>query len=263
MRKAFTLIELVVAIGVLAMVLSFASAIFKISIDSQRTAIANAEIMQKLRTITDQLDADFKSVMYEYRGSVTFNTETFNIGGNSVDVNSDCIAFFTSGDFQSTGQYAGRTMAGNVACIFYGQPDPNSFSAVPKPQDKILLRRQTILAGDASSDGSSTGEFYKKSLSEWRVDPQFADPRNWARRPLIDPSDLQTYLTMYLADGVDNFTIEFAEWNPTGQLRWTRTKTGTPQNINTRAFKFTFTLYDPKGVIENGRTFTHIVYLHD
>jgi hypothetical protein len=28
-----------------------------------------------------------------------------------------------------------------------------------------------------------------------------------------------------------------------------------------RALKFTFTLYDSKGVIKEGRTFTHIVYL--
>ncbi|MHC4675460.1 MAG: hypothetical protein ACYTBZ_23490, partial [Planctomycetota bacterium] len=30
-----------------------------------------------------------------------------------------------------------------------------------------------------------------------------------------------------------------------------------------RALKFTFTLYDSRGIIENGRTFTHIVYLGD
>ena len=29
-----------------------------------------------------------------------------------------------------------------------------------------------------------------------------------------------------------------------------------------RALKFTFTLYDSKGVIKGGRTFTHIVYLN-
>jgi len=28
-----------------------------------------------------------------------------------------------------------------------------------------------------------------------------------------------------------------------------------------RALKFTFTLYDSKGIIKKGRTFTHIVYL--
>ena len=30
-----------------------------------------------------------------------------------------------------------------------------------------------------------------------------------------------------------------------------------------RALKFTFTLYDSKGIIKEGRTFTHIVYLDD
>jgi len=28
-----------------------------------------------------------------------------------------------------------------------------------------------------------------------------------------------------------------------------------------RALKFTFTLYDSKGIIKEGRTFTHVVYL--
>jgi hypothetical protein len=30
-----------------------------------------------------------------------------------------------------------------------------------------------------------------------------------------------------------------------------------------RALRFTFTLYDSKGIIKEGRTFTHIVYLDD
>jgi hypothetical protein len=30
-----------------------------------------------------------------------------------------------------------------------------------------------------------------------------------------------------------------------------------------KALKFTFTLYDSKGIIEDGRVFTHIVYLGD
>ena len=60
--KAFTLIELMVAIGILAMVFSFAGVIFNVSIDSYRTAIANAEIMQKLRAITSQLDSDFRGL---------------------------------------------------------------------------------------------------------------------------------------------------------------------------------------------------------
>ena len=262
MRRAFTLIELVVAIGILAMVLSFSSAIFRVSIDSHRTAIANAEIMQKLRAITDQLNADFKSIAPGYGGYIGFNTDTFTIAGTSVDVNSDCIAFFAAGDFQSSAEYGGKTMAGNVACIFYGPADPNSFGQVPKPKERILLRRQTILTADAPPAGSDPrGEYYIKSLSEWRVAPPFADPEDWVKRPLIDPKDVKAHFVMYLAKGVDNFTIQFAKSDPSGKINWVRSKQGGPQNISTNAFKFTFTLYDSKGVIREGRTFTHIVYL--
>ncbi|MHC4157360.1 MAG: type II secretion system protein [Planctomycetota bacterium] len=49
MRRGFTLIELVVAVAILALISSFAGAIFSVSIDSHRTAMANAEIMRKLR----------------------------------------------------------------------------------------------------------------------------------------------------------------------------------------------------------------------
>jgi hypothetical protein len=51
-----------VAMGILAMVMGFASVIFRVSINAHRTALANAEIMQKVRAITDQLNADFKGL---------------------------------------------------------------------------------------------------------------------------------------------------------------------------------------------------------
>ena len=55
--KGFTLVELLVAIGI-----SFAGVIFNVSVNAQRTAMANAEIMQKLRAITGQLNADFRGL---------------------------------------------------------------------------------------------------------------------------------------------------------------------------------------------------------
>src|SRR5512138_931069 len=62
MRRAFTLMELVVALGIMALVMSFAGVIFRVSTDSHRLALANAEIMQKLRAITEQLDSDFRGL---------------------------------------------------------------------------------------------------------------------------------------------------------------------------------------------------------
>jgi hypothetical protein len=67
---------------------------------------------------------------------------------------------------------------------------------------------------------------------------------------------------MYMAKGVDNFTIKYAEYDTTTQkVLWNRSTEGSPGGIRTNAFKFEFTLYDSKGFIKNGRTFTHIIFL--
>jgi len=276
-NKAFTLIELAAAVGILAMVLSFAGVIFKVSINSHRTAIANAEIMQKLRAITDQLNADFAGVRRDRGGYITFGFDSSQIDGRIVQAKSDNIAFFANGDFQSTRQYdrfdpAGnllshRTVPGNIACIFYSMLDPNSYGRVPEPREKILVRRQTVLTADqflSDADSNPRGEYYKMSLSDWRVVSPFADPNDWAKKPFMNVHNLRDQdLAMYMAKGVDDFTIQFAPRHTPGPVQWWPIGANRPQKINPRAFKFTFKLYDSKGVIERGRTFTHIVYLGD
>lgn len=268
MRKAFTLIELIVAIGILGVVLSFAGLIFRVSIDSHRMALANAEIMQKLRVITEQLDTDFRSVIFEYGGKNTARTQTYTIDGKDYTVNSDSVVFFASGDYQSTDQYGTNpeTVAGNVAAIFYGQPDPNSYTREPEPREMWLLRRQTILAPEAEVDDSDpTGEYYATSLEAWIAGTPRADLDNWIKPPVIDPRDLQANQPMYLAQGVYNFTISYLEVGDevgTEPVAWKRYEGGDGvANINPYVFKFTFTLFDSRGIIKNGRTFTHIVFV--
>jgi prepilin-type N-terminal cleavage/methylation domain-containing protein len=293
MRKAFTLIELVVAVALLAMVFAFAGVIFKVSINSYRTAVANAEIIQKLRAITDQLNTDFKGTISPPYGKVRFvypdtsyvdSKLIYTASDTTMDVRSDSIIFFANGDFQSTKQYqytkstggtALKTVSGNVACIFYGLADVTTYSSEekPDPKKKILMRRQTIL----TSDSSLTQNFNlidrkeycdKQSLAKLIADPAFdvnalMDDKN------LDPNDPND-LVNYMAKGVDNFTIQyvggenpdqgkpFYEWRPKNDKI-----VGWPKELNPIAFKFTFTLYDSKAVFKEGREFTHIVYIGD
>jgi prepilin-type N-terminal cleavage/methylation domain-containing protein len=272
MRKAFTLIELVVALGILAVILSFAGVIFRVSVESQQMAIANAEIMQKLRVITEQLDADLKGGVfrdfqypYRYGGYLCANLDTLpdrTDRARTITANSDGIIFFAGGDFRSTGQYGNpvRTIAGNVACIFYGQPDPNSYAFAPEPREKLLLRRQTILAVSGPAGGSDPrGEYCTKLPQEW-----FVDANDWVRRPVVATDSVQPSLYyMYVAQGVDDFTIEYVDASTqqwTGTIPWVRPAIATPTDIvKARALKFMFTLYDSKGILKKGRMFTHIV----
>ena len=284
MKRAFTLIELVVAVALLAMMLGFASVIFRVSIEAYRTAGANTEIMQKLRAVTDQLNADFKGQIWNPPGKVRFGFGNSDIDGKNVEVRSDSIAFFANGDFQSTRQYDGKTVVGNVACIFYGQAD----TSTNKPKEKILVRRQTILTSDTSLtndfDLDDLAEYCnedeKSSLAELIADPSF-DANSLMGRPDWDSNDLgEDDLVMYMADGVDDFTIQYVGTdydefgNPVEEFDFNQWR---PENKNIKsdsgkwkdksfaplAFKFTFMLYDSKGIFENGRRFTHIVYLGD
>lgn len=210
---------------------------------------------------------------------------------NTNGVRLDRIAFFAEGDFQSTGQYRvgvkEKTIVGNTAAIFYGQtvhPDPNS-TDLATIRKKILARRQTIIPIDPNLNLPDQDklkpprEYYEKSLSVWNAEivarkPE-ADVNNIAERPTYDPAarpaDMNDLSVMYLAKGVHNFAIQYAEWDPRKKMYvwkptyddlknhssdWQKKRT-----FSTEALKFTFTLYDSRGILKNGRTFTHIVYL--
>jgi len=172
MKKAFTLVELVVAVALLAMVISFSSVIFKVSIDSHRTAAANVEIMQKLRAITEQLNADFKGLQKDAPLLIWFDQDD----ANDSDPRFDQIMFFTVGDFQSSQLYYNQEptneydkdykyVRGNAARVYYGlaksrDPEDNDMTAPYDldSKDRVLARRQHILTSD--------GDLY-----EWPVDP--------------------------------------------------------------------------------------------
>lgn len=346
-NKAFTLIELLVAIGILAIVLSFASVIFKVSINAQRTAIANAEIMQKLRAITGQLNSDFKGLRKDGEIFVIWAASPVPAGYKDNDLDGyerfDRIMFFADGDFHS--YRANPMVRGNVARVTYILAKRNGIAAPGQARAKrMLARTQHILTSDpALADSLDPNnftelqlyqwnnwyEYSKMSLDEWKMIP-------WANKAdmlsvicdvtvgqsniseqfkgaEIDPADPNS-IHMLLCEGVGEFKIQgwyddqqrwVPEVDPDGdgtlldtdfipdpngadeldRVRVPGVLYPYPPNgavvINNidysreqvdeahfgaipglgRALKFTFTLFDSKGIIKEGRTFTHIVYL--
>lgn len=197
-NSGFTLVELLVAIGLLAIVISFAGVIFRVSINAHRTAVANIEIMQKLRAITGQLDSDFKNLRKDGEIFVIWSAYAVPAGGyrdNDLDgyERFDRIMFFADGDFHS---YRPNPMVrGNVARICYSlanRPfkDPTIDPLRPaqqKPQTRMLARNQHILTADpilASTGDPNTFtddlqwrlwnnyfEYEKTTMDEWKLIP--------------------------------------------------------------------------------------------
>ena len=328
-RRGFTLIEIVVVIGLLVIVIFFVGNIFKASIGSYRTAMAQAEIMQKLRAITQQLDSDFRGLRKDAPMFIWFQKDP-----NDVNNRLDQIMFFADGDFQSTRTYNGKTIVGNVARIYYGQTQ--SSSGLPN-KDRIFARRPHISTADEGilpvnrwpdlaltnfdtvrNDGY---EYDWVSLSQWQAiakDPTIPLKVDqiinvcFGSRPAIDLADSNT-LHLLMAEGVGSFSVQWSYnsnlpdqrilwWpsnDPDGNGDFSDSDFG-PLGMNLSSFgfyfnsaaptgwfspdgvlpdgakgtyypavkpaypqalKFTFTIYDSRGVFKEGQTFTHIVYL--
>ncbi|HUW18545.1 MAG TPA: type II secretion system protein [Sedimentisphaerales bacterium] len=184
MKKGFTIIELVVAVGILAIVASFAGAIFEIGADSYRVAAANAEIMQKLRAITDQLTADFKGLRKDGEIFVVWQSEPVK-KKNLIDADAyqadgrgkqyirfDRIMFFANGDFQTYHQMP-KDVRGNVARISYmlALRRAETEGAEPTPverqkrEQRVLARTQHILTADPELGWTDPADF--KDIKEW------------------------------------------------------------------------------------------------
>ena len=106
----------------------------------------------------------------------------------------------------------------------------------------------------------------------------FGSKLSWAGASLPDLNPaLEQDLVRYMAKGVSDFKIEYEWWdNIAGRFVWLPGGGGDGTFVDSdhaiqihkrpgaRALKFTFTLYDSKGIIKQGgkpgRKFTHIVY---
>ncbi|MCD4832009.1 MAG: type II secretion system GspH family protein [Anaerohalosphaeraceae bacterium] len=289
MRKAFTITELLVAMGLLAAVLLASGTIFSYSLQAQRQAMATAEVMRTLRAIVDQLNSDFAG-WYEDSPIVV---EFYKATNGSDEVRADSIAFFSAGQFETTNSYSGNIVNGNFARIYYGQAQVPTFDSTVQDdrEIKILARRQTILGADPLLPIQLVTEAEYDSGSLLDQQKEFRGGKTvttgkWLTRPAVDPSINNEY-PMYFAAGVDDFTIEIEDGidGITGEIIWWPDDAEVSSNItywwgeilppfavfpivtfptdtaNIDAIKFSFTIYDSQGIFKNGRRFEHIVYI--
>jgi len=162
MKKGFTIIELLLAVALLAVLLVVSGAVFRMATKAYRTAAATGEIARKLRAVTDQLDADFQGLRKDgpiFIAWVPANPSDADGDGDADTYERfDRIMFFADGDFASYAQGpAGPLVTGHVARITYmlandnlDQPGVPANRAQAQPAaNRILARSQHIFTGQS------------------------------------------------------------------------------------------------------------------
>ena len=267
MKRAFTIVELLVAMGLLAAILAGSGMVFAVAVNAQRTANATAEIAQKLRGITDQLNVDFTGLQKDCPMAIWFELD--------AGIRHDQILFFANSNFSS---YGVPTINGFTARVYYGQanifkfPNRPAVGADENYQNKnILARRQHVYTASAPDNfpmidpcnpasfaidpyRNDLFEFDNINLSDWKAVTN--DPcsnhqiittcfNNTTGRAVIDFEEEQT-LHMLMSKGVGNFTIQWAYFLG-NELRWFPSK-DPDRNGDESDSDFTEMLMDEFGV---------------
>lgn len=212
-RRAFTLAELMVSVGVLILLLTMVGMIFKMATDASSQAIANNAVMGRLRTLEHQLRQDIMGLKTDafiglWYQIVDSGWPDPNNPGQNIPVRSDRIVFFGTGAQEAkTGDIIVRSA---TARIFYGHYDlmypgiPNRSAA----QDWILGRRTKLLVSDnnlfipnayADQAEYDSWDYEFGTLEDWHTplvpigaffdtSGVMADSNtpNWISRPTID-----------------------------------------------------------------------------
>ncbi|HSV27403.1 MAG TPA: prepilin-type N-terminal cleavage/methylation domain-containing protein, partial [Sedimentisphaerales bacterium] len=178
--RGFTLVEVLIAVAILAITLGAMGVIFRMSLEAYRASSATTEIMRKLRAITEQINADFRGLrkdgliflVWSVSDPDPDRTDPHLLDDRPRYSREDRIIFFANGDFQTHNQQetttAGtkKTVRGNVARIQYmiardkDNNWPESFGAAgmglpqhraqreQRRRTRILARSQHIVTAD-------------------------------------------------------------------------------------------------------------------
>jgi len=288
MKKAFTIMELLVAVGLLAVVLAAVGIVFRYSIDAQRTAASTAEVMHTLRAITDQINIDFTGLQKD--GYLVLWSDDSN----------SAVYFFSTGDFQS---WYDSSIKSNTARIYLGPAadDPNNLALdmrlltpgyIPTPGSKLdyndvsfaqckadinnLEDPYTVLSTDRPGinmayDSNDARRLLAQHVGSFKIEWTYGWVHSGASGQIVwwgfdnpDTNDLRSdgnlersgvlvpaAEILLIANAINEtkgppYTVQ---WNPANQQYWPK------------ALKFTFTLYDSRGLFKHGRKFEHIVYI--
>jgi prepilin-type N-terminal cleavage/methylation domain-containing protein len=166
-KKAFTIVELLVAMALMAILMALSSLIFATAVRAHRTADSTVEIVRRAGSIAGQLSADLRGLQADAPLAIWFENADTD-GDGLADTRYDQILFFANGDFQTIKQYNRLipppvTVQGNISRIYYGHAWQVNTAVAPwtfeksyrwvsaaNPGARLLSRRTHLMTSDTS-----------------------------------------------------------------------------------------------------------------
>jgi prepilin-type N-terminal cleavage/methylation domain-containing protein len=169
LRPAFTLVEMLVAVAMGAMLVAAAATVFKLAGEAVGTSKANTQVNSQLRVLFSWLQRDFDRIRLDGPLVIMISPDIDYALSDGSYAQADRIAFLASGDFASMSQSGVNTA---LAWIVYGHGDAvDSLPATPTADQmsELVLARLALLyvaAGETSGDVVA-GVSFADILNDW------------------------------------------------------------------------------------------------
>ena len=136
----FTLVEMLVAVGIGAALVAGAAGVFSLASQSIKSSQANTEISSNLRVVCSWLQRDFNRIRLD--GPLVLHPGGYTTAENE-DIYADRVFFVISGDIPSLTE---PDFHAALAMITYGQDD--SVDYIPAEYSTFLTRRAGLIVAD-------------------------------------------------------------------------------------------------------------------
>ncbi len=282
-KKAFTIVEMLVAIGLLVAMMTASIVVFRVAINSQQKAVATGDYMRSVRAVTQRLENDFSAIDLNVPFAIWFDKD-----------GSDRIFFFANGTFEqlSSGNLDDTQATHNYGSLFYSTGGISQllrqFTPADRYQDiltpsatatvertRLLTLLNTALLYDKDTP-ATYGLLLNDQVAKLKVQMLYGTEFGTVRWYPEEDS----YPTIGADSDFDlmgnSFGVFFnivagndAGFYPPQDLRLKMRLNATGTALETRNFllgykptalKFTITLNDPDGRLD-AKTFTYIVRL--
>jgi len=204
---AFTLVEMLVAVGMGAMLVVGAAGVFSLASQAVGSSQANTEINNKLRILHSWLDRDFGRIRLD--GPLMIMPREINLSDGSW-ARVDRIAFLASGDFASMTEPGVRAA---LAWIYYGQDDEVNFlPGTPTPEEMsglALTREAMLLVGDGTPGVDLVALSFADMVHTWFRSSPPTGLEIWSGipRPIMDVTDPNAKLYTQMLSNVVSFGV--------------------------------------------------------
>lgn len=282
-QKGFTIVEMLVAIGLLVAMLTVSVVVFRTAIGAQQKSVATGDYMRSIRSTTMQMEQDFSAIDLNAPFAIWFDR-----------YGSDRVFFFANGVFEqlTSGNLDATQSAYNYGSLFYTTDTTsdllrqfvgaNRYQDILTPsvnpdneRDNLLTLLNGVLTYD-KTDPTTYGLLLNDQVATFKVQVLYGSEFGSIRwYPEEDPYPAIINDSDYDAFGSDSFGVFFnIASTSTGDFYVAQDlalmlNDGTgnlngPVNFavgyKPEALKFTITINDPDGRLEN-KTFTYVVRL--